>query len=244
MMKLGKLKLLGLTNGQVKVYSAVLELGIGTINRIQEKTGIERRGIYDILNKLIERGLITYTVEKGNKTYKCTHPNKILEEIKKKQQELKELQAQVPRVTALFKEAKPEIRAEVFRGNEAIKALLEESLNYQEQYWIGGNAGVERTPLKNWFWHWMERRVKRKVMMYDLADRGGYLSGYKQEKLYKSRYYELRFLPKHLSSPMVIFIFGNKVAQILWSKKSFAFVLESEEIRDSFMRYFHYFWKG
>ena len=41
---------------------------------------------------------------------------------------------------------------------------------------------------------------------------------------------------------MVIAVFGNKVAQILWSKQSFAFVIESDEIKDSFMRYFHYFW--
>ena len=43
---------------------------------------------------------------------------------------------------------------------------------------------------------------------------------------------------------MVIIIFGNKVAQVLWSKQSFAFVLESAELKESFMKYFHYFWKG
>jgi hypothetical protein len=42
---------------------------------------------------------------------------------------------------------------------------------------------------------------------------------------------------------MVIIIFGNKVAQILWAKQPFAFVIESEEIRESYMGYFDYFWK-
>jgi len=42
---------------------------------------------------------------------------------------------------------------------------------------------------------------------------------------------------------MVILIFGNKIAQILWSEQSFAFVLESAEIKESFMKYFHYFRK-
>ena len=79
---LENLKELGLSEGQISVYSAVLELGISTINKIQEKTGIERRNIYDILNKLIEKGLISYTLEKGKRTYQCTHPNKIREEIK------------------------------------------------------------------------------------------------------------------------------------------------------------------
>ena len=93
-MNLENLKELGLSEGQIAVYSAVLELGISTLNGIQEKTGIERRNIYDILNKLIEKGLVSYTLEKGKKTYQCTHPNKILEEIKQKQSSLKELENQ------------------------------------------------------------------------------------------------------------------------------------------------------
>ena len=83
----------------------------------------------------------------------------------------------------------------------------------------------------------------KKVFWYDLADYGLYLSKYEKEKLYAEQYYELRFLPKDLSSPLVIFIFGNKVTQILWGKQSFAFVLESKEIKESFMKYFKYFWE-
>ena len=60
---------------------------------------------------------------------------------------------------------------------------------------------------------------------------------------HKKYYYKYCTLPKNLKSPMVIIIFGNKVCQILWSNQSFGFVLESKEIKDSFMKYFDYFWK-
>jgi len=244
-MQLQELKELGLSEGQIAVYSAVLELGISSLNKIHEKTGIERRNIYDILNKLIEKGLIAYTVESGKRTYQCTHPNILLEEIKKKEKSLQELEMKVPQIKSLFDLSKPEIRAEVFRGNEAIKALLEESLEYKTSYWIGGNSGVESTPLKNSFKHWMDRRVERKHVMYDLVDHGTFLEGLNigDIKTHKKNYYKYCALPKELKSPMVIVIFGNKVAQILWSKQSFAFVLESEEIKESFMKYFEYFWK-
>jgi predicted DNA-binding transcriptional regulator len=244
-MNLENLKELGLSKGQISVYSAVLELGISSLNKIHEKTGIERRNIYDILNKLIEKGLISYIVEKGKRTYQCTHPNKILEEIKAKESALKELRDKVPQIKDLFDISKPEIRAEVYRGNEAIKALMNEALEYKEHYWIGGNAGIQDTPLKNWFLHWMKRRVEKKRMLYDLIDHGKFLDVFKSTTAEKQKkeFYRLRELPKDLSSPMVILIFGNKVAQILWSKQSFAFVLESKEIKESFMKYFHYFWK-
>jgi HTH-type transcriptional regulator, sugar sensing transcriptional regulator len=244
-MELKNLKELGLSDGQISVYSAVLDLGITGLNKIQEKTGIERRNIYDILNKLIEKGLVSYTVEKGKKTFQCTHPNKLLEEIKKKEDSLKDLKQQIPQIKDLFDISKPDIRAEVFRGSEAMKALLNEALEYKASHWIGGNSGVYNTPLKHWWETWMKRRVEKKHVMYDLADYGKVLKDFKIEEIEKNKknLYKYHQLPEHFSSPMVIIIFGNKVAQVLWTKKPFAFVLESEEIKDSFMKYFNYFWK-
>ncbi|MCB9359554.1 hypothetical protein H6503_06505 [Candidatus Woesearchaeota archaeon] len=238
------LKDVGLSDGQSRVYNALLVLGSSSLNSIQEKTGIERRNIYDILNKLIERGFVSYTIEKGIKTYQCTHPNKIKEDIIEKERSLQSLRDEIPNLVAAFNESRPEIRAEVYRGNEAIKSLLEESLNHRKQYWIGGNSGVERTQLKNWFSHWMARRVEKKVIMYDLVDSSTKLKGLPPHdiKKHKKSYYKYCQLPKNLSSPMVILIFGDKVAQILWGDQPFAFVLESNEIRDSFMRYFNHFW--
>lgn len=244
-MHLEVLKELGLSDGQVSVYSAVLELGISTLNKIHEKTGIERRNIYDIINKLIEKGFITYTIEKGKRTYQCTHPHKLLEEITIKKKALHEFEEQIPHMVSFFEQVKPDIRAEVFRGNEAMKALLEDALRYRETYWIGGNSGVESTPLKNWFTHWMAKRVAQKRMMYDLVDHGTHLEKLLPDDIatHKKNYYKYWQLPHALKSPLVIIIFGNTVAQVLWRKQSFAFVLESKEIRESFMKYFNYFWR-
>ena len=49
MFDMEELKVLGLTKGEIKVYSAILNIGISTLNNIHEKTGIERRAIYDII---------------------------------------------------------------------------------------------------------------------------------------------------------------------------------------------------
>jgi len=90
----------------------------------------------------------------------------------------------------------------------------------------------------------MKRRAEKKHIMHDLVDYGTHLEGLKPNdiKKHKSVFYKYHTLPKNLRSPMVMIIFGNKVVQVLWSKQSFAFVLESEEIKESFMRYFEYFW--
>jgi HTH-type transcriptional regulator, sugar sensing transcriptional regulator len=246
-MDLHELKELNITKGQAKTYEALLELGSGGIQAIQEKTGHERRAIYDILNKLIEKGLVTFTIEKGIKTYQLTHPRNLKEQIQKKQESLSELFNKLPLITEKFTAKKQKVHAEIYRGNKALQALINEMLEHKESFWIGGNSGVEQIGLEInlFFKRWDKRRVKQKATMYDLVDHGTYLEDYlpKDLKKHKRNYYKYCQLPKNLKSPMVIIIFGNKVCQILWSKQPFAFVLESKEIKDSFMKYFHYFWK-
>ena len=246
-MNLENLKEIGLSDGQISVYNAVLELGVSTLNKIQEKTGIERRNIYDILNKLIEKGLISYTVEKGKRTYQCTHPNKIVEEIKRKEEALKELEEKIPQIKELFNISKPEISAEVFRGRDAMKAIFEDMLNYKENWFIGGNGGVQK--YMPFFWeNWNRRRIKNKTFWHDLIDKDTLMDVFKnlseaKENLKQLQLYEYKILPEELVSPHVIFIYGDKIANVLWSESPFAFVIQNKEIADSYRKYFSFLWR-
>ena len=91
----------------------------------------------------------------------------------------------------------------------------------------------------------MKRRAEKKHIMHDLVSHGTWLKGLEpnKTKLHKKMFYKYHQLPKGFYTPMVIIIFREKVAQVVWGKQPFAFVLESKEIKDSFMRYFHYFWR-
>ena len=245
-MDLQELKELNLTNGQIRVYEALLNLGNAGIQKIQEKTSLERRAIYDILNKLIDKGFVSFIVEKGVRSYQITSPKNLKEAIENKQDILSKLTKKIPDIKELFEFTKPKIRAEVYRGNDAMKSLLNEALEH-DTYWIGGNSGVEQytEDMQLWFKRWMKKRVENKKFMYDLVDYGTNLEDLepKDVKAHKKNLYKYCQLPKNLKSPMVIILFGNKVCQVLWSKQSFGFVIESKEIKESFMKYFHYFWK-
>lgn len=248
-MNLEELRELGLSKGEIEVYSAVLELGSSSLNRIQEKTGIERRNIYDILNKLIEKGLVSYVIEKGKKTFQPTPPSNVLEKIKKKQDSLAKLEEKIPQLKELFDTKRLDIRAEVYRGNKAMKNLLNEILEYKESHWLGGNNFNQMKSVTqsmvNWFNKWMKKRAEQKHMMYDLIQHGTILKTvyFGDVKRQKKEHLIVKQLPQHFKSPMVIIIFGSKVAQVLWAKQPFVFVVESKDIRDSYLAYFDYFWE-
>ena len=52
------LKEAGLTEGEIKVYLGLLELGLSTTGPIIEKSRIARSIIYQILEKLMQKGLV------------------------------------------------------------------------------------------------------------------------------------------------------------------------------------------
>lgn len=250
-MELDILGKIGLTEAEIKVYNALLELGSSSLNKIQERTAIERRYIYDVLNKLIEKGLVSYATEKGKRTYQVTHPNKILGYVQEQKSKLtdieKDINVVLPDIVRLYEEYKPEIKVEILRGKEGVKAMGEMLLNYKNNYIIGGDGSVQR--YMPFFWkHFNERRIKKRVVWHDLIVEGTLMSDFKdlataRTELRRLRYYEYRILPFKLGSPHIITVFGDNVALTLWKEQPFTIIIQNKFIAESYMNYFKFFWK-
>ncbi len=239
-MDLEVLRKIGLSPGEVKVYSALLDSGSSPINKIHEKTGIERSNIYGILNKLIARGLVSYVLENKKRFYRIAHPNRVIGYIEEKKHALdktkKEIETDLPNMIKNFEIGKPEIAAEIYRGMEGIKSIWEDMLNYDENYFI--NSGRYLMMLRQNYWEsLLRRRIEKKIKWHNLARfelRG---------KVKPTAYEYIKFLPKEFSgNPNVIFIYGNKVANVLWNTP-FAFVIESKELAEDYKRYYRYLWR-
>ncbi len=236
-MELQELSGLGLTKGETKVYSAILHIGSSSINNIHEKTGLERRTIYDIINKLIEKGFITYTIERGKRTYQCAPLTRLKEEIKDKEKELKDIEKLFPYMEGIYNSSKPKINIEVFRGKEGIKSVFEDMLNYKDNYFIGGRwYVVKEMPL---FWaNYNRRRITAGVKWHNLV-----LQDAPKPPTDKLVY--IKVLPKDFSgSPTIIWIYGDKIVHVLWSQDYFAFMIQSKEMAENYVKYFKYLWSN
>src|SRR3989344_9012160 len=239
-MSLNILRTIGLSEGEIKVYSAVLDLGSASVNKIHEKVGMERRNIYDILNKLIEKGLITYSEENKKRTFRITHPNKIVGYLEEKKKELdnskNQILKEIPNIIEKFNAKKPEIKSEIFRGPEGTKAVWEEMLNYKEIYWIGSGRYIPKR-FPSFFSQWNKRRLKGKIKIFNLLR-------YELRQEIEPWGLEYRkFLPKEFSgAPTVISICGDKVIHFLYGENIFSFVIESKELAENYKKYHKYLW--
>ncbi|MBC8495434.1 hypothetical protein H8D36_04735 [archaeon] len=231
-----ELAVLGLTKGEIKVYNSILNLGRPSVNQIHEKTGVERRGIYDIINKLIGKGLISYTVENGKKTY-LVAPSKLKELLRAKKEEVKSFEKILPQIDRIYNSSKPDVGFEIFRGKEGVKTVFEDMLNYKKVYAIAG--GFYITQELPYYWpQYNKRRIKTKCVWRNLIrhDFG---------VLPKDELVKAKVLPKEFSgNPVVIIIYGNKVVNLSWGEEWFAFVIENEDVAQNYKQYHKYLWEN
>src|SRR3989344_6169177 len=195
-MDLEVLRKIGLSEGEIKVYKALLELGATSINNIHEKVGIDRRNIYDILNKLIERGLVSYFDENGKRIFRISSPDKLISYIEEKKSNLEKIKREVneilPDIKKMFSSKKEELKAEIFRGAEGMKAVWDDLLNYNAIYWLGSGLYIpQRFPA---YWKdWNQRRLKKKIPSYHL------FRYEKRKEVSKKLFTTCKFLPKEFS---------------------------------------------
>lgn len=240
-MRLSMLRDLGLSDGEIKIYGALLDIGQSPLNRIHEKTGIERRNIYDILNKLIERGLVSYVTENRRRLFQLANPTKLVGYVDEKMLDLertkKEVQAMVPEITKKFNAEKPEIDAELFTSEDGVKAVWEACLEHKKIYFI---AAGRYWPINkpHYFASWMRRRLAKKIPLHILL-RQENIKDFKPFPMEKAR-----FLPKAFSGhPNVIFVYGDNVANVMLHDQPFAFVIRNKQIAENYIKYFDFLWK-
>ena len=112
---------LGLSKREAKCYLALLELGSSTIGDIVKKSEIPSSKIYEILDRLIEKGLANYIIKKNQKHFQTSDPEAILNSFEEKKRHFEEL---LPKLKEKQKQGEEKQFVEMYEGKQAIFKLL------------------------------------------------------------------------------------------------------------------------
>ena len=114
---------LGLTKGESKVYSYLLKAGISTTGPIVKNSKVAYSKVYEILERLIRKGLISFIIKEKTKHYKALQPSRLNEYLEKEKKQIqnkeKLLTELLPKLQELKKDAKSS--AEIYTGLNGIK---------------------------------------------------------------------------------------------------------------------------
>ena len=242
------LEKLGLTKGEIKVYLALNELGEVTVGPIGKESKVSKSKIYDILDKLIEKGLVGYIVKDGTKYFIANNPNMILEYIDRKEQGLQktkeEMKEIIPQLMIKRTGTKNLPIAEIYSGWHGITAIRDELMaKYKsgETFLTMGCPKAANDILEPYFLKFHERRQKNKVGMRIIYNADARVYGKIRTKMQNT---QVRYLPEQFPSPHWIDIFSDTVMFVLVLKSPIAFVVRDKELTSGFKSYFEIMWKN
>jgi HTH-type transcriptional regulator, sugar sensing transcriptional regulator len=123
-----KLEQLGLTNGESRVYLALLKLRHSTVGPIFRESGVANSKIYDVLNRLAEKGLVSFTIKENVKHFQALPPKRLRDYLEKKETEINEskkvLNSLLPQLEGLS-EKNTEENVQIFKGKWGILTAYE-----------------------------------------------------------------------------------------------------------------------
>ncbi len=236
-----ELENLGLTKIEARVYLELLKLGSTKTGPLIKKTELHRATVYDILKRLLEKGLISYVVKEKTKYFQVANIENFFDSIETQKQKLKEkerLSKEIVKKLQLIKEqARNKESASIFQGKKGIITIFEDILNYEE-YFAFASKGKFKEILEDYFDQFQNKKKLKKIVVRILIDEG--LRG---SQYVKSIYGKVKFLPKEYNYPTATFVYGDNVAFFVFTEYPTAFLIESKELAGSFKSYFNLLWK-
>ncbi len=232
------LEFIGLTEKEAKVYLTLLETGSTTAGMIAKKIKFHRSTTYEMIRRLLEMGMVNYVIKGGKRYFEATDPEKFLDSMKEKEQRLREI---LPRLKKKKDLSKNKQEAHVYEGKKGVKTVYEDAiktLNKGEDYLVFG-ASEEAMSFRNFFRNYEKRRANKGIPLKIIFSENSkkFIDDYK-----KIPNTSIKTIPKEYMTPAEVNIFGDKTAIIVHGNKPSAFVIENENVADSFRKYFEVFW--
>lgn len=224
----------GLSPREVDIYLVLLRLGAIPVSRIAKETGLHRTNIYDTLEKLREKGFVSFVVANNVKHFKAAEPSRLLDYIEERKESIEKIIPELVKISSLPKE---ETKVEVFKGKEGIKTVWNNAISIgKDIIWIGAEVKFEEI---------MPEYVSRLITMCNkkgIKERA-ILRREEKEKVTPFRRHEYRYLPKNYKVPTFFVAYGNKVAVFVWTLPYFVILIDNKEIADTYCDYFEFMWK-
>lgn len=240
-----ELKKMGLTEGEARVYLALLKIGASKVGPIVKESGVSYSKIYEVLGRLIEKGLTSFIMKEKTKYFQAVGPNRIREFLDDKEKEIienkKTLDKLIPKLNNLKLNA-PEQNSQIFMGIQGLKSaydILTKDSNKGDVLLFSYIHDEKYFKNADLFYSQQFHRFKK----LGIKLKGISTSNFKNSKYFTNppNFIELKFVDFPL--PALADIFNDKVLFTTWHEKPIAFLIQSKELSDNFRKHFEELWK-
>jgi sugar-specific transcriptional regulator TrmB len=228
---------LGLNNREIICYTSLLELGSSSVGNICKLTQIPSSKIYEILDKLIKKGLVTYVLIGKIKHYQASDPKVLLNLLDEKRKNIEQILPQL----LLKQKFSFKQNVEMFNGQKALFSLFTELISDakpKEEYLVFSIGEDDKNDNINLFFRNLTIRRKEKKLDVKLL---------KNIKYYKKENHtQLKLRYTKFNLPQGITIFRDVVVLVSWSNSEMseplAIKITSELFSSQLKQFFNELW--
>lgn len=239
------LKNLGLSEKEVLVYLALLQLGSATPYQIAKKSGIKRPTAYVIAEDLIKKGLIVHVPGEEKKRYIAKSPETFIEEREERLMAAKQI---LPELKSFQKNSEQKASIMYFEGMEGLKQAYqykEKDLHNKEI--VGFFASNEdATPEVNeFFMKWNEYKEKNNTKVRGVTVDTPLLKSFDKFINKDSHTITAKFLPESMYSAKIsIEACDDQFVRIFLYESVETLIVESPKFTMAIKEIFELVWKS
>jgi sugar-specific transcriptional regulator TrmB len=235
---------------ETKVYLALMELGSAKAVNIARKVGLNRTSVYDILEVLLQKGLISKYKKGGATFFSALEPKQLITYLDREKEEVSaKIEKQKQKVNELLPElislqniftTKPKVQ--FFEGEKGMREAYEDTLTAKDMILAYANVETMHEGLPNFFPEYYKRRAAKKIFIRAIVPRNKITIEKLKENVAEMR--DSRFLPEaSMSFTPEINIYNKKILFASWKEK-IAIIIESKELADLQRLTFNLLWEA
>ena len=233
---------LGFTDGEAKAYLALIELGSCTVGPLVKRTGIAYSRIYEVLERLIKKGVASFIIKDKTKYFQAVNPSSLFDYIEKKETELENqkifLKEFVPQLVCLQKE-KPDQSAEIFIGKKGLRSAYEKfysDINKDSEQLFIYLHEKEHAEESDLFYFSIDKFFRKFSKLKGISNKIYRKSPF----IRQADYIEMRYVDFPILGHMEAC--DNKILMISWEKPIVAYLMNSKNLAMNFRKYFYSVW--
>jgi len=234
-----KLEKLGLNKKEAQIYLAALESGETNIEGLSKKSKIKRTTVYDIVESLKEKGLLSSTFSKKKKYIFANDPRKINEKLDEQKAIFRKLMPELLSISNLI-EKKPRIK--IFEREEGLKEIYLNILRYPDRpIYTWASEEMFNFLDSDFLSDNFKKRMGSKIWTHVIAPNNEDMRKYKADGQKQLRITKLIDEQKYPIGVEVDLYAGYKVGILLFNEK-IALLIESKKLHDGLKSIFDFNW--
>lgn len=233
----GALQEYGLTDQEITVYLILLQKGKCTLQEVAKETPVPRSTVYNTLNYLGKKGLVSKLTIKNVSHYSAADPIKFKENLKRKENVIDSI---LPELSRLKDSVDFNNNVEVYEGAIGVFTVYSDVFKEKGQKYYFGSHSMFVPELKHYPMTARQLRIQRKIPAKIILDSG-------HEPLFDDPDYkkitEIRYLPLLKNFKCTVFIYGKKVGLFTHQKGIMAIIISHEQVAIAMKILFDTLWE-